>query len=120
MFLMDNHTIWNFLLLIYLYFDYLFSSKEVLIKAFSPTQVTVSDVSGGCGSMYNIFVESHAFQVSLLCVNISTIFQVLFLTLTFYSKGKNLVSQHKMVTAILKDEIKMMHGLSLKTKISSP
>ncbi|KAK6043603.1 BolA-like protein [Cooperia oncophora] len=56
------------------------------------TQVEVNDVSSGCGSMYSVFVESSAF------------------------KGLSKVAQHKMVTGILKNEIRDMHGLSITTK----
>jgi hypothetical protein len=48
--------------------------KDVLVKAFTPTQVTVADVSGGCGSMYNIFVESAHFSVSRPHVALGCVF----------------------------------------------
>uniref|UniRef100_A0A0K0DF79 Bola-like protein n=1 Tax=Angiostrongylus cantonensis TaxID=6313 RepID=A0A0K0DF79_ANGCA len=48
--------------------------------------------SGGCGSMFSIFVEATSF------------------------KGLPKVAQHKMITGILKDEIRDMHGLSITTK----
>ncbi|KAJ1360752.1 hypothetical protein KIN20_019802 [Parelaphostrongylus tenuis] len=57
------------------------------------TDVEVNDVSSGCGSMYSVFVESTSF------------------------KGLSKVAQHKMITGILKDEIKDMHGLSITTKV---
>ncbi|KAK5971980.1 putative bola bacterial stress-induced morphogen protein [Trichostrongylus colubriformis] len=57
------------------------------------THAEVTDVSSGCGSMYSVFVESSAF------------------------KGLSKVAQHKLVTGILKDEIRDMHGLSIKTKL---
>jgi len=56
------------------------------------THVEVEDISGGCGSMYKIEVESPAF------------------------KGKSMVNQHKMVTAALKVEIGGMHGLTITTR----
>ncbi|KAK6725670.1 hypothetical protein RB195_004159 [Necator americanus] len=56
-------------------------------------EVEVNDVSSGCGSMFTVFVESSAF------------------------KGLTKVAQHKIITGILKDEIKDMHGLSITTKV---
>mmetsp|Transcript_16500 Transcript_16500/g.51660 ORF Transcript_16500/g.51660 Transcript_16500/m.51660 type:complete len:98 (+) Transcript_16500:46-339(+) len=58
------------------------------------TAVRVEDVSGGCGAMYRIYVESPKF------------------------KGVPTVKQHRMVNEILKEEIKEMHGLTLDTKAS--
>ncbi|KAI9321222.1 bola protein [Dichotomocladium elegans] len=62
-----------------------------LTEALSPTRLRVVDVSGGCGSMYAIDIASKAFE------------------------GTSIVKQHRMVNQILKDEIKEMHGLQLKT-----
>lgn len=53
--------------------------------------VTVEDVSGGCGSMYKAYVESPKFA------------------------GLNVVKQHQLVQGVLKAEIADMHGFSLKT-----
>lgn len=71
------------------------------------TDVVVEDVSSrslvyisnslildGCGSMYSVYVEASSFG------------------------GKSKVAQHKMVTELLKEQIKDMHGLSIKTKVS--
>ena len=33
------------------------------MKELSPTKVVVEDISGGCGSMYNVNVESPLFAV---------------------------------------------------------
>eukprot|EP00602_Paraphysomonas_sp_CaronLab_P002794 CAMPEP_0185026520 /NCGR_PEP_ID=MMETSP1103-20130426/10850_1 /TAXON_ID=36769 /ORGANISM="Paraphysomonas bandaiensis, Strain Caron Lab Isolate" /LENGTH=67 /DNA_ID=CAMNT_0027560135 /DNA_START=86 /DNA_END=286 /DNA_ORIENTATION=+ len=66
--------------------------KELLEKTLDAKNVKVEDISGGCGSMFNIYVESPMFA------------------------GKTMVAQHKMVTNILKAEIAEMHGLTLKTK----
>jgi len=55
------------------------------------TDIAVNDISGGCGAMYEIFVESPDF------------------------KGIRLVKQHQMVTEALKGEIKDMHGLRVST-----
>ena len=53
--------------------------------------VTVEDVSGGCGAMYKAYVESPKFA------------------------GLNTVKQHKLVQGVLKEEIAEMHGFTLKT-----
>ncbi|KAK3085788.1 hypothetical protein FSP39_008698 [Pinctada imbricata] len=55
--------------------------------------VRVQDISGGCGSMYEVYVESEEF------------------------KGKRTVLQHRMVNEALKEEIKDMHGLRISTKV---
>uniref|UniRef100_A0A182JQ51 BolA-like protein 3 n=1 Tax=Anopheles christyi TaxID=43041 RepID=A0A182JQ51_9DIPT len=55
--------------------------------------IVVSDISGGCGSMYEIFVESKEF------------------------KGLSTVKQHRLITETLKSEIKDMHGLRIHTSI---
>ncbi|XP_049296201.1 bolA-like protein 3 isoform X2 [Anopheles funestus] len=56
--------------------------------------IVVSDISGGCGSMYEIFVESKEF------------------------KGLSTVKQHRLITETLKSEIKDMHGLRIHTSIT--
>ncbi|TYZ57804.1 hypothetical protein PybrP1_001784 [[Pythium] brassicae (nom. inval.)] len=53
--------------------------------------VKVTDVSGGCGSMFDIEVASEQFE------------------------GQSRVKQHRMVNEILKEEIKSMHGLTIRT-----
>jgi stress-induced morphogen len=60
------------------------------------TFVRVKDttVGGGCGPMFNILVESPEFN------------------------GKSLVQQHTMVTDILRADLPMIHGFSLKTRPS--
>lgn len=68
---------------------------DMLQKEFSPTILSVRDVSGGCGSMFAIQVESAKF------------------------KGIPMVKQHRLVNELLKDEISQWHGLQLKTKASS-
>ncbi|CAO3619824.1 unnamed protein product [Cunninghamella blakesleeana] len=62
-----------------------------LEKAFEPTRLRVADVSGGCGSMYAIDIATKAFE------------------------GKSIVKQHRLINELLKEEIKGMHGLQLKT-----
>ncbi|XP_048825363.1 bolA-like protein 3 isoform X2 [Brienomyrus brachyistius] len=53
----------------------------------------VLDISGGCGAMYEIHIESEEF------------------------KGKRTVQQHRLVNQALKDEIKTMHGLRIFTDV---
>ncbi|THY74896.1 bola-like protein [Aureobasidium pullulans] len=57
-----------------------------------PTKLEVQDVSGGCGSMYALDIVSSKF------------------------KGLSVIKQHRLVNAVLKDEIKGWHGVQLKTK----
>ncbi|CAM9337985.1 unnamed protein product [Discosporangium mesarthrocarpum] len=59
------------------------------------SRAVVEDISGGCGSMYRIEVESPRFM------------------------GKALVAQHRMVKDALKEEIAEMHGLTLITRAST-
>ncbi|KAI8791085.1 bolA-like protein 3 [Biomphalaria glabrata] len=67
--------------------------KCKLQKAFpSATEIQVSDVSGGCGAMYQIAIESPDF------------------------KGLPKIQQHRLVNQALAEEIKSMHGLQLTTK----
>ncbi|XP_055310477.1 bolA-like protein 3 [Sitodiplosis mosellana] len=55
--------------------------------------VSVVDISGGCGAMYEIVVETNEF------------------------KGLSRVKQHQLITDTLKTEIKDMHGLRIHTSI---
>lgn len=57
------------------------------------TNVSVSDISGGCGQMFEISVESVEF------------------------KGMPRVKQHQLITETLKNEIKNMHGVRIHTAI---
>ncbi|KAF6205700.1 hypothetical protein GE061_019873 [Apolygus lucorum] len=66
--------------------------KLILNSAFPKAKsVEVLDVSGGCGAMYEIYVEAPQF------------------------KGLSIVKQHRLVTDALKEEIKDMHGLRIQT-----
>uniref|UniRef100_A0A914XBD8 BolA-like protein 3 n=1 Tax=Plectus sambesii TaxID=2011161 RepID=A0A914XBD8_9BILA len=56
------------------------------------TALEVNDISGGCGSMYQVSIEDPEF------------------------KGKMKVEQHRMVTEALKKEIASMHGITIQTK----
>uniref|UniRef100_M4BXR7 BolA-like protein n=1 Tax=Hyaloperonospora arabidopsidis (strain Emoy2) TaxID=559515 RepID=M4BXR7_HYAAE len=53
--------------------------------------VKVTDVSGGCGSMFDVEVASAQFA------------------------GQSRVKQHRMVNEVLREEIKTMHGLTIRT-----
>ncbi|MCO5613961.1 hypothetical protein L7F22_068241 [Adiantum nelumboides] len=65
--------------------------EEILSKEFSPKHLVVQDVSGGCGSFYSIVIASSKF------------------------KGITTVKAHRLVNAALKDIIKEIHGLQLRT-----
>ncbi|GAA5910000.1 Bol3p [Sporobolomyces salmoneus] len=65
--------------------------KSKLEESLSGASVKVQDVSGGCGSFYAIQIEHESFR------------------------GLNTIKQHRIVNQVLKDEIKGMHGLQLKT-----
>ncbi|NXK96631.1 BOLA3 protein, partial [Formicarius rufipectus] len=58
--------------------------------------VRVVDISGGCGAMYEVHVESEEFR------------------------GKRTVQQHQMVNEALSEEIKHMHGLRIFTSTPKP
>ncbi|XP_037616424.1 bolA-like protein 3 [Sebastes umbrosus] len=53
----------------------------------------VVDISGGCGAMYEIHIESCEF------------------------KGKRTIQQHQLVNQALKEEIQGMHGLRIFTDV---
>lgn len=72
--------------------DYEQKIARMLQQHFQPTKLEVQDVSGGCGSMFAILVESAEF------------------------KGIPMIKQHRLVNEVLKDEIAQWHGLQLKTK----
>ncbi|OWZ13014.1 hypothetical protein PHMEG_00013733 [Phytophthora megakarya] len=62
-----------------------------LQKQLDAVHVKVTDVSGGCGSMFDVEVASAQFT------------------------GQSRVKQHRMVNEILKEEIKSMHGMTIRT-----
>ncbi|KAF9112502.1 hypothetical protein BGX27_003259 [Mortierella sp. AM989] len=66
-----------------------------LFEKFQPSKLVVEDISGGCGSMYQVEVVSPAF------------------------KDLNMVKQHRLVNETLKEEIKGMHGIRLTTKATA-
>ncbi|KAM4629971.1 bolA-like protein 3 [Polymixia lowei] len=57
------------------------------------SSLKVVDISGGCGAMYEIHIESNEF------------------------KGKRTIQQHQLVNQALKDEIQGMHGLRIFTDV---
>ncbi|KAF9406069.1 hypothetical protein BGZ94_003257 [Podila epigama] len=65
-----------------------------LFEKFQPSKLVVEDISGGCGSMYQVEVVSPSF------------------------KDLSMVKQHRLVNEALKEEIKGMHGIRLTTKAS--
>jgi len=68
--------------------------KSILKDKF-PTAVAldVQDISGGCGAMYEVHVETPDFA------------------------GLSTIKQHRLVTEALKSQIKEMHGVRIHTKI---
>ncbi|XP_051667916.1 bolA-like protein 3 [Pseudopipra pipra] len=60
------------------------------------SSIKVVDISGGCGAMYEIHIESEEFR------------------------EKRTVQQHQMVNQALSEEIKHMHGLRIFTSIPKP
>ncbi|XP_050092899.1 bolA-like protein 3 isoform X2 [Anopheles aquasalis] len=74
------------------------NSEETLRKALElkfpkAKNIVVTDMSGGCGSMYEISVETTEF------------------------KGLSTVKQHRLIAEALKNEIRDMHGLRIHTSI---
>lgn len=72
--------------------DYEKKIFDLLQDSFKPKNLQVKDVSGGCGSMFAILVESEKF------------------------KGITMIKQHRLVNEVLKDEISKWHGIQLRTK----
>ncbi|KAK7205398.1 bola protein [Myxozyma melibiosi] len=71
-------------------YEKLIASK--LHDAFEPSQLSVEDISGGCGSMFAIDIVSKSF------------------------KGKPMIKQHRMVNEVLAEDLKQWHGVRLTTK----
>ncbi|KAI0110443.1 bola-like protein [Nemania sp. FL0031] len=76
--------------------DYLNDAESAiwdkLIAEFSPTELMVQDISGGCGSMYGIEITSEKFR------------------------GINMLKQQRMVNTVLGEEMKSWHGVQLRTR----
>ncbi|KAI1151549.1 bola-like protein [Nemania diffusa] len=66
---------------------------EKLVTEFSPTELMVQDISGGCGSMYGIEITSEKFR------------------------GAGMLKQQRMVNSVLGEEMKSWHGVQLRTRI---
>ncbi|RDD47601.1 BolA-like protein 3 [Trichoplax sp. H2] len=67
--------------------------SSILKDTVNPSYLEVRDISGGCGSMYEILIQSDNF------------------------KGKSIIQQHRMVKEALAEEIKNMHGLTIRTSV---
>jgi stress-induced morphogen len=68
--------------------------RDILSHRFPQANtIDVVDISGGCGAMFEIIVETPDF------------------------KGLSMVKQHRMINEALKDEIKDMHGLRIHTSV---
>ncbi|KAI0662986.1 bola protein, partial [Cubamyces menziesii] len=63
---------------------------EKLTEKFKPSELQVEDVSGGCGTFYQIVIASDEF------------------------KGLPLVKQQRLVNQTLKEEIQGIHGLQVR------
>ncbi|KAI0802377.1 bola-like protein [Xylaria sp. FL0064] len=76
--------------------DYLNDAESAiwdkLVAGFSPTELMVQDISGGCGSMYGIEITSEKFR------------------------GIGMLKQQRMVNAVLGEEMKNWHGVQLRTR----
>ena len=72
--------------------DYENKIYSMLDESFKPSNLLVQDISGGCGSMFAILVESEKF------------------------KGIPMIKQHRLVNSVLKDEISKWHGVQLRTR----
>uniref|UniRef100_A0A034V251 BolA-like protein 3 n=2 Tax=Endopterygota TaxID=33392 RepID=A0A034V251_BACDO len=66
---------------------------QLLTGRFPKANVNVVDVSGGCGAMFEVFVEDKEFE------------------------GLSTLKQHKLITQTLKEQIKNMHGVRIHTSI---
>lgn len=70
--------------------------RKLLEKKFPLAKsIDIVDISGGCGDMYQVAVESVEF------------------------KGLTTVNQHRLITEALKKEIEAMHGITIHTSIPS-
>ena len=68
--------------------------EQLRVKFPNATDIAVVDTSGGCGAMFEVFIEAPNF------------------------KGLRLVKQHQLVNEALKTEIKEIHGLRISTAVS--
>ena len=68
--------------------------RALLADKLEPTELSVVDVSGGCGASFRVRVVSPHFA------------------------GKSMLAQHRAVNALLKDELESVHALQLDTAAS--
>ena len=68
--------------------------EQLRVKFPNATDIAVVDTSGGCGAMFEVFIEAPNF------------------------KGLRLVKQHQLVNEALKTQIKEIHGLRISTAVS--
>jgi len=66
--------------------------EKKLMNKLKIEKLEIIDLSGNCGTSFQIKIKSSDFN------------------------GKNVISQHRMVNEILKDELKTIHALQLKTE----
>ena len=69
--------------------------EQLRVKFPKATDIAVMDVSGGCGAMFEVYVEAPDF------------------------KGMRVVKQHQLVNQALESQIKEMHGLRISTAAST-
>ncbi|ORZ05607.1 bola protein [Absidia repens] len=65
-----------------------------LQSAFEPLRLRVSDVSGGCGSMYAIDIASTSFE------------------------GKSIVKQHRLINDLLKEELRACMDYNFEPQVN--
>jgi len=66
---------------------------EKLRNNLEAVELSVQDISGGCGSMYGIEIVSERFR------------------------GLSMLKQQRLVNEVLKEELKGWHGVQLKTRV---
>ncbi len=84
---------------LFAYSKFSFASKAELEKKLNANikidSLEVADLSGDCGTSFSIKIKSPDFN------------------------GKNMIAQHRIVNTILKEELKDIHALQLKTEGSN-
>ena len=65
--------------------------ESKLRPEFSPSQLQIEDISGGCGQSFSLYIVSDKFE------------------------GKSLLQRHRMVNKCLQDEVPRIHALQMKT-----
>lgn len=69
---------------------------RTLTEKFTPSDLQVQDISGGCGSFFAIMLKSKEF------------------------KGKSTIQAHRMVNKEIKDVIQDIHGLQVRALLLTP